>query len=77
MHLDFDSRADAAEWVQAWGPLAAYCRAHEPHCYAYEAAIDDGEGKKVVIMERYADKKDLKEVHETSAPFLAFRQHDV
>jgi hypothetical protein len=32
-------------------------------------------GTKIVIMERYTCKADLTEVHQQSAPFLAFREH--
>ena len=77
VHLEFATAADALAWVEAWGPLAAHCRANEPGCLTYEAAIDDGAGTKVVIMERYTCKDDLTVVHQQSAPFLAFGKNAV
>lgn len=77
VHLEFASAADAQTWIEAFRPLAEHCKAHEPNTLMYEAAVDDSEGKKVVIMERYTCKEDLTEVHQKSAPFIAFKDHEV
>ena len=65
----------AKEWLAAWAPLAAFCRAHEPNTLSYEAAISDKDADVILIYERYVTKADLTEVHQQSALFLAFRAH--
>lgn len=77
VHLTFATAADAQTWLEAFRPLAEHCKLHEPRTLMYEAAVSDDDGTKVVIMERYTCKEDLTEVHQKSAPFLAFREHPV
>ena len=52
----------AKEFIDAWTPLATYCRLHEPRTLTYEAAISDKEDDTVLIYERYVAKHDLTEV---------------
>ena len=76
VHLEFASREDSEAWIKAWEPLGAHCR-DEPGCLTYDAVCDDGDGTRVSIVERYTCKADLTEIHQKSAPFLAFRAHPV
>ncbi len=75
INLTFETPADAQTFIDAWAPLAKYCKEHEPNTLTYEASIDDASGTEVLIYERYVAKTDLT-VHQKSAPFLAFREHE-
>jgi quinol monooxygenase YgiN len=77
VNVEFANKEDTAAFLEAFKPLAEHCRLHEPNTLMYEAAVDDSTGTKVVIMERYVSKADLTEVHQKSAPFLAFKDHPV
>lgn len=52
----------AKEFLDAWAPLAAYCRLNEPRTLTYEAALSDKEDDTILIYERYVAKHDLTEV---------------
>ena len=65
----------AREWIDAWTPLAKYCKEHEPRTLSYEASISDKEPDTVLIFERFVTKADLTDIHQLSAPFIAFRSH--
>lgn len=75
VNVEFATKENALAWLEAFTPLAEHCRLHEPNTLMYEAALDDTTGTKIVIMERYVSKADLTEVHQKSAPFIAFKDH--
>lgn len=75
--LTMESAAAATEFLEAWRPLAEYCRAHEPETLTYEAAVCDANAAEVLIYERYTSRAGLTEIHQKAAPFLAFKNHAI
>jgi quinol monooxygenase YgiN len=75
--LTMESAAAATEFLEAWRPLAEFCRAHEPETLSYEAAVCDSNPTEILIYERYTSRAGLTEIHQKGALFLAFKAHPI
>ncbi|KAJ8601027.1 hypothetical protein CTAYLR_007952 [Chrysophaeum taylorii] len=73
--IEFASEDDRDTALRHWRPVADHCRDNEPGTLTYEAAVSDSDPRRIVFLERYADKHtSYLKIHKSSQPFLKFRK---
>lgn len=70
--IDLKSEESVPKFVEAFEPLVRSANHTEPLCLTYELHIASTNPRRLVVIERYADKAALTDVHEKTPAFTAF-----